>query len=154
DQSPRLALQDQGLWHQLRRAVRGPHVVEQQATRARVVVVDDDSLVLAVARRVLDRAGYDVAVYEDVQRALGDVTANEPFAVVADLNMPGMGGSELLQRVLQISPASYRLLYTGEGQAHELERALAPGLTHAVVSKMAGPRALPDALDQLRRGPR
>ncbi|MDB4988229.1 MAG: hypothetical protein JWN04_3407 [Myxococcaceae bacterium] len=123
-------------------------------TAARVVVVDDDSLVLAVARRVLDRAGYAVAVYEDVQRALSDVTTNKPFAVVADLNMPGMSGDVLLKLVAQISPETFRLLYTGDGQASELERALAPGLTHAVVSKMAGPRALPEALDRLRHTPR
>jgi CheY-like chemotaxis protein len=116
----------------------------------RVIVVDDDPLVLAVTRRVLSRAGYTVAVFEDAHRALSDVTQSKPFAVVADLHMPDMSGSELLRLVQQVSPGSFRLLYTGDGQASELEQALAPGLTHAVVSKASGVQSLPDALARLR----
>lgn len=120
------------------------------AAGPRVVVVDDDPLVLAVTRRVLARAGYVVAVFDDARRALSDITHSRPFAVVADLHMPDMNGSELLGLVAQVSPDTWRLLYTGEGQASELERALAPGLTHAVVPKAVGARLLPEALDRLR----
>lgn len=128
-------------------------MVESEATAhgPRVVVVDDDLLVLAVVRRVLGRAGFTVAVFEDVHRALSDVTATRPFAVVADLNMPGMSGADMLRLVAQISPTSWRLLYTGDGSASELAEALSPGLTHAVVSKTDGARLLPQTLDQLRQ---
>lgn len=119
----------------------------------RVLVIDDDPLVLAVTRRVLMRAGYEVAVYEDVRRALNDVGSSRPFAVVADLHMPDMSGSELLGLVAQMSPSTWRLLYTGEGEAAELARALAPGLTDAVVPKAAGAKLLPEALDRLRALP-
>lgn len=119
----------------------------------RVVVVDDDPLILAVTRRVLTRAGYVVAVFEDPRRALGDITQVRPFAVVADLHMPDMSGTELLTHVKQLSPASYRLLYTGDGKASELEQALAPGLTHAIVPKAVSVQLLPDTLARLRDSP-
>jgi DNA-binding NarL/FixJ family response regulator len=122
----------------------------QSQGELRVVVVDDDPLVLAVLRRVLTRAGYVVAVFDDAQRALSDVMYTHPFAVVADLHMPDMNGSELLRLVAEASPETFRLLYTGEGQASELERALAPGLTHAVVPKSASTQLLPDTLARLR----
>lgn len=109
-------------------------------------MVDDDPLVLAVTRRVLTRLGYVVAVFDDARQALSDVSHTKPFAVVADLHMPDMDGSELLGLVAQLSPQTWRLLYTGEGQASELARALAPGLTHAVVPKSDGVRLLPEAL--------
>jgi CheY-like chemotaxis protein len=126
---------------------------QQQSNGLRVVVVDDDPLVLAVARRLLTRVGYDVALYEDASRALSDVSQSLPFAVVADLNMPDMSGSDLLGMVAKLSPAAWRLLYTGEGQASELELALENGLTDAVVSKSAGPQLLPETLERLRTGP-
>jgi CheY-like chemotaxis protein len=126
---------------------------EQKQTAVRVVVVDDDPLVLAVTKRVLGRLGYTVATFEDARRALSDVAHTHPFALVADLHMPDMDGSELLRLVQQVSPETYRLLYTGEGRASELERALAPGLTHAVVPKVEGNRLLPEALARLRATP-
>jgi len=118
-----------------------------------VVVIDDDPLVLAVARRLLTRAGYDVALFEDAGRALSDVSSTQPFAVVADLHMPDMSGADLLGMVAKLSPATWRLLYTGEGQASALEQALKPGVTDSVVSKSAGPQLLPETLDRLRSGP-
>jgi len=119
---------------------------EQRGPGLRVVVVDDDPLVLAVTRRVLTRLGYVVAVFDDARQALSDVAHTKPFAVVADLHMPDMDGSELLALVAELSPQTWRLLYTGEGQASELARALVPGLTHAVVPKADGVRLLPEAL--------
>ncbi|MEY4509909.1 MAG: Hydrogenase transcriptional regulatory protein hupR1 [Pseudomonadota bacterium] len=118
-----------------------------------MVVVDDDPLVLAVTRRLLMRAGYEVALYEETSRALSDVSQTLPFAVVADLHMPDMSGSDLLGMVAKLSPGTWRLLYTGEAQASELARALDNGLTDTVVSKSAGPQLLPDTLDRLRAGP-
>ncbi len=116
----------------------------------RVVVVDDDALVLAVTRRVLMRAGYAVSVFDDVERALAEIAERPPFAVVADLHMPQMSGAELLRRVAETAPGVVRLLYTGEGEPSEMERALAPGLVHAVVPKATGTRLLPEALERLR----
>jgi DNA-binding NtrC family response regulator len=126
---------------------------QQQGKALRVVVVDDDPLVLAVTRRLLMRAGYEVALYEETSRALSDVSQTLPFAVVADLHMPDMSGSDLLGMVAKLSPGTWRLLYTGEAQASELARALDNGLTDTVVSKSAGPQLLPDTLDRLRAGP-
>jgi len=126
----------------------------QSTGSLRVLVVDDDPLVLAVARRTLMRAGYEVAIYEDARRVLSDVSSSHPFAVVADLNMPDMSGSELLGIVAQLSPSTWRLLYTGEGQADELARVLAPGVTDAVVAKSGGINLLPDTLAGLRALPR
>jgi CheY-like chemotaxis protein len=116
----------------------------------RVVVVDDDPLVLAVTKRVLLRIGYVVAVFDDAARALSDIEHTQPFAVIADLHMPDMDGSELLGIARERSPDTWRLLYTGEGQASELSRALVPGLTHAIVSKTEGVRLLPETLERLR----
>jgi DNA-binding NtrC family response regulator len=115
----------------------------------RVVIVDDDPLVLAVTRRVLSRAGYEVAIFEDPRRALEAIESAPPFAVVADLNMPDIDGCALLKRVRERAPNSLRVLYTGEGQVQALAESLEPGLAHAVLPKAAGMQTLPDTLARL-----
>lgn len=114
----------------------------------RVMVIDDDPLVLAVTRRVLTRAGYEVEIFEDPAHALAEIEQRAPFAVVADLNMPDLNGCELLARVKQAAPQCLRVLYTGENSVHDLE----PGLAHAVLVKTGGMQSLPDALARLRAG--
>jgi CheY-like chemotaxis protein len=124
-------------------------VTSSEDNARRVFVVDDDPLVLAVTRRVLVRAGYEVTIVDDPRRALVEIESVQPFAVVADLNMPDMDGRELLARVRRSSPQTKRLLYTGEGQVGELEESLEPGLVHVVLPKAAGVQLLPDTLKRL-----
>jgi DNA-binding NtrC family response regulator len=114
----------------------------------RVIIIDDDPLVLAVTRRVLTRAGYEVAIFDDPRRALAEIEQRPPLAVVADLNMPDLSGCELLAEVRERAPQSLRVLYTGEGSVQDL----APGLAHAVLVKTGGMQSLPDTLARLRAG--
>lgn len=116
----------------------------------RVVVVDDDPLVLAVTRRFLQRAGYAVSPCDHGRAALREVVQSQPFALVADLHMPDMSGAELLQLSRECSPQTRRVLYTGEAQVTELARSLTPQVAEAIVAKVDGPEYLPAALDGLR----
>ncbi len=116
----------------------------------RVIVVDDDPLVLAVTRRLLQRAGYDVFPCDHPRTALREVVQSQPFALVADLHMPDISGAELLRIVRNVSPTTRRILYTGEAQVSELARALTPMVADAIVAKTDGAEFLPAALDGLR----
>jgi len=116
----------------------------------RVVVVDDDPLVLAVTRRLLQRSGYDVFPCDHPRTALREVVQSQPFALVADLHMPDLSGAELLRLVRNVSPTTRRVLYTGEAQVSELARALTPMVADAIVAKSDGAEFLPQALDGLR----
>jgi response regulator RpfG family c-di-GMP phosphodiesterase len=116
----------------------------------RVVVVDDDPLVLAVTRRLLQRAGYEVVPCDHPRTALREVVQSQPFALVADLHMPDLSGADLLRVVRSVSPSTRRVLYTGEAHVSELTRAIAPMVADAIVAKTDGPELLPAALDGFR----
>jgi response regulator RpfG family c-di-GMP phosphodiesterase len=116
----------------------------------RVVVVDDDPLVLAVTRRLLQRSGYDVVPCDHPRTALREVVQLQPFALVADLHMPDLSGAELLRLVRNVSPGTRCILYTGEAQVTELARAMTPMVADAIVAKADGAEFLPAALDGLR----
>ncbi|MEO5798213.1 MAG: response regulator [Gemmatimonadales bacterium] len=77
----------------------------------RILVVDDDPAVRSVVRRMLLRAGYDVASVESGEEAERAIRGESPFALlVTDMVMPGIGGGELARRALALQP-DLRVLY-------------------------------------------
>ena len=64
--------------------------------RARVLVVEDDANVAALLREVLEGAGHDVAVAPDGRAALRACETDKFDAVLCDVRMPGMDGTEVL----------------------------------------------------------
>jgi response regulator RpfG family c-di-GMP phosphodiesterase len=126
------------------------HAGEDSCAGLRVVVVDDDPLILAVTRRLLVRSGYDVIPCDDPRAALREVLQRGPFAVVTDLHMPDLDGAELLRLVRSFAPRTRRVLYTGESQLAELARAVSPLVADAIVTKADGTHQLPLALSDLR----
>lgn len=69
--------------------------------KARVLVVDDDIDMGHELERVLVRRGYDVVVRQSADEAFKVVLEDQVDAVVTDLNMRGMTGIELCDRVVQ-----------------------------------------------------
>jgi len=85
--------------------------------RTRVLVVDDEEPVRALAERALRNAGYEVAAASDGYEALRVVEAQGPFDLfVIDLVMPDMGGDELARRLRQSDPDAKILYFTGYGE--------------------------------------
>ena len=76
-----------------------------QAKRGRVLVVDDDALVLLGIRRLLDEE-HDLVTTTSAHEAMRRVRDGERFdAIVADLMMPEMTGMALHAQIAALSPA-------------------------------------------------
>ncbi|HYF37687.1 MAG TPA: response regulator [Prosthecobacter sp.] len=76
----------------------------------RILVVDDEPHVLAVAKAILDSHGFDVTVTDSGSHALAllrdSVENHRPFSVmVLDLTMPGgLSGFEVMEAIQQADP--------------------------------------------------
>ena len=84
--------------------------------RLRVILVDDQPLILLALERMLRpmRRTWEVVTASDGRSAQARMEA-EPFDVlVADLNMPGLGGVELLAWTRRHSPATIRIVLSGQ----------------------------------------
>ena len=80
---------------------------------AKVLCVDDDPNVLAAIKRNL-RKRFDIDTAEGGELALAAMERGGPYAViVADMQMPGMNGIELLTRARQHAPDTVRIMLTG-----------------------------------------
>jgi len=71
---------------------------DQKAVR--VLVAEDDMRIRTVLERFLGRAGYAVTAVVDGRQAIEALDREEPFdLVLTDINMPEVGGEELLREV-------------------------------------------------------
>jgi len=65
----------------------------------RILIVDDDDAVRESLGLSLESMGYDVDYACDGRSALAAIAQVTPEAVVTDLQMPGMGGLDLLREL-------------------------------------------------------
>ena len=78
---------------------------ESGASRGRILLIDDDRVfAIWVAQVVHKRGGYDLRHVSDPVVGLRCVE-NEPWdLVITDIEMPGMRGTELLERIHLLEP--------------------------------------------------
>ena len=69
------------------------------ATRPRVLVVDDSTLLRGILREELEAEGFDVHVAEDGAAALEKAADLRPDVILLDIGLPGMNGYEVCKRV-------------------------------------------------------
>lgn len=74
----------------------------------KIVVADDDPIVLKFLHALLTDAGYDVTTAEDGEKALQRIREVQPAMVIMDLVMPYHDGFEIT-RSLRNSPATRQI---------------------------------------------
>jgi CheY-like chemotaxis protein len=117
----------------------------------RILVVDDDELILEVAQMSLEMVGgWDVTTAGSGQEALTRAQADQPDVIVMDVMMPGMDGPTAA-RLLSENPATAAIpivLLTAKVQVAE-RAALAELPVAGVLSKPFDPMSLPSELAML-----
>jgi CheY-like chemotaxis protein len=108
----------------------------------RVLCVDDEPAIHAAHRRFLEPHVRVETASAGVE-ALHTLAARGPFAVVvSDLQMPGMGGIELLAAARAKHPDTVRLLLTGTADLHSAIRAVNDGHVFRFLTKPCSPADL------------
>ena len=86
----------------------------QWAGGGRVLLVEDEDTVRAVAERALARAGYTVITASDGEEGLEKVESGETFdLVVSDVVMPVMDGPAMIRAIRKLHPAMPVLFMSG-----------------------------------------
>ena len=96
---------------------------------ARIVVVDDEVLLLNALDRSLGREGYAVETYRSAEEAMPALRshASDVNVVLADLRMPGMDGLEFLAVVRESWPELPVVLMSGQATVGSAIAALRSG---------------------------
>jgi two-component system, cell cycle sensor histidine kinase and response regulator CckA len=118
--------------------------------RASVLVVDDDSRVLAVLSRMLD--AHDVSVAQGARAAIAQLRAQARSfdAVVCDLLMPDMSGIDLYHEIARHHPELVgRLVFLSGGANTEVARAFLRSVDNRCLKKPPQRKELLAAIDRL-----
>jgi DNA-binding NtrC family response regulator len=89
-----------------------------------VLFVDDEPSILEGFKRTLRKEPFTIVVASSGAAALAALQTTAVDAIVSDQRMPGISGSELLERVRQRYPDIIRIMLTGEASLPATVRAL------------------------------
>jgi DNA-binding NarL/FixJ family response regulator len=118
----------------------------------RLLVVDDHAIVRSGIRRLLgERQDIQVIEASSGEEALSAISASPVDLVVLDLNLPGLGGLELLRRLVRMAPKTPILVFSQHAEAIYATKALEAG-ARGFVSKNALPEEFLEAIDTVLAG--
>ncbi len=109
---------------------------------SRILFVDDSEMVRTVFGRTLSEAGFNVDVVEDAEQALESLNNNPTYDLICtDLNMPGMNGLDMMQKIHEQLPSLPFVVLTTESHSTHKDRAKLHG-ARAWVAKTSSPDQL------------
>ena len=94
---------------------------------ARILVVDDEEIVIRSCLRILEGNGYEIDVAHDGHDALRKVESNTYDVMILDIMMPNLGGMEVLRRVKETHPDIDVIMITGLSQIDTAVQAMKLG---------------------------
>jgi two-component system chemotaxis response regulator CheY len=110
-----------------------------------IMVVDDSALMTTSVKANLEMAGYKVETAGDGVKALDKLKSGiKPDLIITDINMPNMGGMELIKNVRTLPGFRFTpiLTLTTESQAEKREEGKKAGATGWLVKPVGGPDLL------------
>lgn len=66
---------------------------------SRIMFIDDDSMMLRMAGFIMKKAGHEALTASSGEEGLSKLAADKPDMVFIDIEMPGMNGIEVLEKI-------------------------------------------------------
>ncbi len=89
--------------------------IDNHARHPTVLCVDDEENVLKALQRELQRYGCRVLMANNGKDALDLLEREQIEVLICDYAMPGMLGTEVLERAKEVSPGTMRILLSAHG---------------------------------------
>ena len=119
----------------------------RQPKGLKILFADDERPLQELMRIELPRMGHEVTVCPDGHTAVAALERNAYDCLLVDLDMPGLGGIEVIARAKQLSPDAEAIVLTGKSS---LESAVA-ALRHGAFDYLTKPCTLVELQAVLRR---
>jgi DNA-binding NtrC family response regulator len=94
----------------------------------RLLFADDEASIQELMRIELPRLGHEATVCPDGRTALAALDLTAYDCVIVDLDMPGVGGMEVIARVRQTSPDTETVIITGKSSVETAIEAVRQGV--------------------------
>ena len=87
----------------------------------RILVIDDEPLVLSTVVTMLNREGFSVEEASDGEAGIAMIHRNPPDVVITDIFMPNRDGIEIIRELKRSCPRTKIIAMTGGGQTRMME---------------------------------
>lgn len=77
----------------------GNGALEESAIRPHVCIVDDDEAMREALVMLIESMGWEVDAFDSAEAFMDNYPARQDFCLILDLQMPGMSGADLLERL-------------------------------------------------------
>jgi len=94
----------------------------------RILYADDETSLQELMRIELPRLGHEATVCPDGRAALAALELNAYDCVIVDLDMPGVGGLDVIARVRETSPETETVIITGKSSVESAVTAVRQGV--------------------------
>ena len=81
----------------------------------KLLVVDDERMILELTSMVLTSRGFDVSVVDNALDAYVMIERERPALVLLDYMMPKVNGLDALKEIRKRFPETYVIMFTGKG---------------------------------------
>jgi len=83
--------------------------------REKLLIVDDERMILELASRVLSSKGFDVYIADNALDGYELIEQEQPSLVLLDYMMPKVNGLDALKEIRKRFPETYVIMFTGKG---------------------------------------
>lgn len=100
-----------------------------QTTKARILIVEDDTFLAGIYANKFEREGFEVLLSVDGEHGLQTAQKEKPGVILLDVLLPKLDGFEVLEK-LKASPATRGIpvvLLTNLGQKEDVDKGLKLG---------------------------
>jgi two-component system, NarL family, invasion response regulator UvrY len=118
----------------------------------KILIVDDHPIIRSGLRRLLaDEPEIEIREAAGGREAIGAFREDHPALVILDLNLPGLGGLEVIARLKIVDPTARILVLSMHDDEIHVTRALQAGAT-GYISKVAPPQQIIEAIWRVADG--
>src|SRR3954465_7954432 len=94
----------------------GSHMIQANTPhKPRILVLDEDRILLQSLSQFLRREGYDVRTGDRPEEVVSELDAQQTELLIADINLPGMKAADFLRDVKRRFPHVVTVVITGYG---------------------------------------
>jgi DNA-binding NtrC family response regulator len=117
---------------------------ENLAQTSKILIVDDEQIILNIASDVLSSEGYKIDTTQDPREALKKISSEKYDFLLTDIKMPHMDGMTLAKEAQKISPDTGTIFMTGYASLDTAKEAIKAGAYDYIMK--------PFELSELRKG--
>lgn len=114
--------------------------------KKRILVIDDEEMVLTTIKLIFEDMGYEVTTHQDPFKGKDEAIHNSFDLIISDLRMPKKNGAEITEEIMSVKPDAHILIFT----AHTTDPLAKKALEAGALSLVKKPFEIGKILDFLK----